>query len=202
MLFSSHISSTKKEEKMQKVFVGKIDGREIKDGSVILIKVPSKKLIETNIQILKHYVRDKKYGAVYVTVNKPFSELIERFKEEKIDTSKIFVIDAVTPRKFVNGNSRAENAVFIGSPKELTNISITTTSKIKELKTAKVLIFDSVSTLLIYNEFDSVRDFIRFISNKMKELNVTFAMICIKDAADEKLVSQLSSFVDEIIDVT
>jgi len=201
MLFSLHISSTKKEEKMQKIFAGKIDGREIKDGSVVLVKVPSKKLIETNVQILKHYVRDKKYSAVYVTVNKPFSELIEKFKEEKIDTDKIFVIDAVTPRKFINGNSRAENAVFIGSPRELTNISITTTSKIKELKTAKVLIFDSVSTLLVYNEFDSVKDFVRFISNKMKELNVTFAMICIKESVDEKFISQLSSFVDEIIEI-
>ncbi|MDD5191565.1 MAG: ATPase domain-containing protein [Candidatus Nanoarchaeia archaeon] len=185
---------------MQKIFTGKIDGEEIGEGDIVLIKVPSKKIVETNTNILKHYVSVKGYNIVYVTVNKPFSELIEGFKKIGIDTGKIFIIDAVTPRRMTNGN-RSGNAVFIGSPKELTNISISTTSTVKELTGAKILIFDSVSTLLFHNDFGTVKDFIRFISNKMKELKVTFAMICIKDMTDEKMISQLSSFADKIIEI-
>lgn len=185
---------------MHKVFEGKIKGDEIKEGSIVLIKVPSDKLAETNVSILKYYISKKNYGVVYITVNKPFSELLEKFEQEGIDTKKIFIIDAVTPRKLANG-TRAENAVFIGSPKELTNISITTTSTIKNLKTAKVLIFDSVSTLLFYNNFETVKDFIHFISDKMKELKITFAMICIKDMTDEAVITQLSSFADDVIEI-
>lgn len=84
---------------------------------------------------------------------------------------------------------------------ELTNISISTTSLISKLDTAKMLIFDSISTLLVYNDFETVKDFIHFISKKMKELKVTFAMICIKDRTDEKVISQLSAFVDEVIEI-
>jgi archaellum biogenesis ATPase FlaH len=94
---------------------------------------------------------------------------------------------------------RGGNAVFIGSPKELTNISITTTSKIKEFKKAKILIFDSISTLLVYNKFEVVKDFIRFISNKMKELKITFVMTCIKEMTDEKTIAELKAFADDII---
>jgi archaellum biogenesis ATPase FlaH len=183
---------------MQKIFTGKINGKEIKHGSSVLIYVPLRKLFEVNTDILKWYVSKKKYGAVYVTVNRPFSDLIERFEKAGIDTSKMFIIDAVSPRK---PNTRTGNAVFIGSPKELTNISITTTSAIKKLKTAKIIIFDSISSLLFYNDFDTVKDFIHFISNKMKELQVTFAMVCVKDMTDEKVISQLSAFVDEIIEI-
>lgn len=179
-----------------KVFKGEIDGKIIGDGDIVLVVVPAKKLIEMNTQLLKHYISKKNYNVVYVTVNKPFSTLIEAFQREKIETSKIFIIDAVSPRPI-----RTENAVFIGSPKELTNISITTTSKIKELKSAKLLIFDSISTLLNYNDIDVVKDFIHFISKEMKNLKVTFVMSCIKEMTDEKTLAELKNFVDGIIEV-
>ena len=181
---------------MGKIFKGEISGKAIKEGQVVLVVVPAKKLIKINTKFLKWYISKKNYGVVYVTVNKPFSTLIEGFQKAKIETSKIFIIDAVSPRM-----GRTENAVFIGSPKELTNISITTTSTIKKIKTAKMLIFDSISTLLVYNKFEVVKDFIHFIANKMKELKVTFVMTCIKEMTDKKTISDLRAFADDIVEV-
>ena len=183
---------------MSTVFKGEIGGKTIKEGNIVLLVVPSEKLIEINTQLLKWYITEKNYGVVYVTVNKPFSELIAGFQKEKIDTSKIFIIDAVTPRSHA---IRAENAVFIGSPKELTNISITTTSTIKKLEIATVLIFDSVSKLLVYNDFGEVKDFIHFISNEMKNLQVTFVMTCVKEMTDESKIAELRAFVDDVVEV-
>jgi len=190
------IYNVKKGERMQKFLKGKIDGKKIKEGNVVLLVTPAEKLIETNTELLKWYISKKKYNVVYVTVNKPFSTLIERFQREKIETSKIFIIDAVSPSTTTTGN-----AIFIGSPKELTNISISTTSTIKKLKTAKILVFDSISTLLVYNKFETVKDFIHFISNKMKALKVTFVMTCIREMTDEKVIAELRAFVDEIIEI-
>jgi archaellum biogenesis ATPase FlaH len=181
---------------MDKIFKGKIGGKAIKEGDVILMVAPAKKLIKINTEILKWYVNKKKYDVVYVTVNKPFSYLVEGFQKAKININKIFIIDAVSPREVRGGN-----AVFIGSPRELTNISITTTSAIKKLKAAKILIFDSISTLLVYNEFKVVKDFIRFISNEMKSLKVTFVMTCIKEMTDKKTIAELRAFVDDIIEI-
>ena len=178
------------------IFKGEIKGKIIKEGNVVLIVVPATKLIKMNTQLLKQYISEKKYPLVYVTVNKPFSTLVEHFQERKIDTSKIFIIDAISPR-----TQRAGNAVFVGNPKGLTNISITTTSTLKKLKTAKVLIFDSISTLLVYNKFEVVKDFIIFITKEMKNLKVTFVMNVIKDKTDKNVLSQLSAFVDEVIDI-
>ena len=185
---------------MKEIFAGKIDGKEIEEGETIMINVPSSKLTDVNSQLIKWYISRKDCNIVYVTVNKPLSDIHAGLIREGIDKSKVFIIDAITPRKFAD-NTRVENAVFIGSPKELTNISISTTSTIKNLKGAKVLIFDSVSTLLAYNDFDTVREFISFISNKMKELKVTFAIICIKDKTDEKIISKLTSFVDKVLNI-
>ncbi len=182
---------------MGDIFKGEIAGKSIKEGNVVLIVTPATKLIEINTQLLKWYISEKNYEVVYVTVNKPFANLIEKFQKAKIETSKIFIIDAVSPREGV----RTGNAVFIGSPKELTNISITTTSAIKKLKTAKVLIFDSISTLLVYNELEIVKEFVHFITNEMKNLKVTFVMSCIKEMTDKKTIEELKSFVDDVINI-
>jgi KaiC/GvpD/RAD55 family RecA-like ATPase len=181
---------------MQKIFEGKVVDEEIKEGSVVLMVIPSQKLIDINTQILKWYISEKKCGVVYVTVNKPFSTLITGFQREKIDTSKIFIIDAVSPRV-----GREENAVFIGSPKELTNISITTASTIKKLKEAKILIFDSISTLLAYNDFETVKKFVCFISNEMKNWKMTFVMTCVKDIMDKDKISELKDFADNVVEI-
>lgn len=171
--------------------------KEIKDGEVILINVSEKKLIETTTQILKDYIMEKGYYVVYVTVNKPFSTLIEIYKREGINTDKIFIVDATTP---YTEPHRIGNGVFVGSPKELTNISISTLSAIKKFELSKILILDSISTMLLYNNFDIVRDFIRFISDKMRELKITFVIMGIKELADEKIVSRIGQFCDKIID--
>lgn len=176
-------------------FKEEIDGK-IEEGGIFLIVASSKRLIGINTEILKMYITKKGYDVVYVTVNKPFSTLVKGFQKEGIDMNKLFFIDAVSPRKFRTGN-----AVFIDSPKELTNISITTTSTIKKIKTAKVLIFDSISTLLVYNKFEVVKDFIRFISNEMKELKITFVMTCIKEMTDKKIIAELRAFVDDVIEI-
>ncbi len=182
---------------MDGTFKGEIAGKSIKEGNTVLVVVPVAKLIEINTNLLKWYISKKNYEVVYVTVNKPFSTLIEGFQKAKIETSKIFIIDAVSPR----GGLRTGNAVFIGSPKELTNISITTTSTIKKLKTAKVLIFDSISTLLVYNKLKIVKEFVHFITNEMKNLKVTFVMSCIKEMTDEKTIGELRAFVDDVIEI-
>ncbi|MFH1326988.1 MAG: ATPase domain-containing protein [archaeon] len=181
---------------MSNIFDEEIAEKTIKEGSTILMIITSQKLIEINTSLLKWAISKKGYNVVYVTVNKPFSTLIEGFQSEKIETDKIFIIDAVSPSK-----SRTANAVFIGSPKELTNISITTTSAVKRLKEAKVLVFDSISTLLVYNKIEVVKKFIRFISKEMKNLKVTFVMSCIKEMTDEKTISELKAFADEVIEI-
>lgn len=172
----------------------------VKEGDIVLLSVPSKKLIEINTKLLKEYITKKNYDVVYVTVNKPFSDLIENFKREKINTNKIFIIDAVTPQELINP-IRTENAVFVGSPKVLTNISITTISAIERIKTAKMLIFDSISTLLIYNDFEIVKEFIHFITTKLKELKITVIMNCIKEMNNKETLAQLNAFADEIINI-
>ena len=173
---------------------------DLKKGEIALIVVSADKYLSTSMEILKHYCNDRKASCVYVTVNRSYDTLIKIFKEKKIDSDKVFVIDAISP---VGAKRKEEeNAIFIGSPKGLTDISISATSAIKNISNGeRLLYFDSLSTLLIYNDVGSVTQFAHFLINKMKEWDISMAIITLEKETDDKLLSQMKQFVDKVIEV-
>ncbi|MDD5133006.1 MAG: ATPase domain-containing protein [Candidatus Nanoarchaeia archaeon] len=174
-----------------------INFSELKKGEIVLLVTSAEKYISTSMQMLKYYCNQKNISAVYVTVNKPYDSLIKILEKYNINTKKIFIIDAITPTSAKN----KENAIFIGNPKELTSISISSTSAIKSIPGEKVFFFDSLSTLLIYNDSGSVTKFAHFLVNKMKSLDVSGVIISLEKEMDPKMLSQLSQFVDKVIEV-
>jgi KaiC/GvpD/RAD55 family RecA-like ATPase len=173
---------------------------ELKEGETILFITSAQKYVSTNLEILKQYINNRKCYCVYITVNKPYAALMKLLQQEKIDTSKCFFIDAITPTSA--GMQRAGNAVFIGNPKGLTNISIAAAGAVKSMpKGHRLLFLDSISTLILYNDTGSVTKFSHFLINKMKEWDCSGAIISLEKETDEKMISQLSQFVDRVVEV-
>jgi KaiC/GvpD/RAD55 family RecA-like ATPase len=175
-----------------------INFSELKKGEIILLVTSAEKYLSTSMQVLKHYCDGKK-SCIYVTVNKPYASLIKILNQHEINTERIFIIDGITPTSA--GNKEKENVIFIGNPRELTSISISTISAIKNLPKEKVLFFDSLSTLLIYNDSGSVTKFAHFLINKMKSLEISGVIISLEKEMDEKMRSQISQFVDKVVEI-
>ena len=64
----------------------------------------------------------------------------------------------------------------------------------------KFLFFDSLNTLLIYNEIQTVIKFIHFLASKMRVWKVKGIIISLEKKADEELINELSQFCDIKID--
>lgn len=169
-----------------------------KTGEIILYLVSSKKYMNTNLSILKELINNKKAYCIYITVNRPYAPLITLLENEKIDTKRMFFIDAVTP----TGNMRAGNVAFVGSPSALTDISLVAESTVKSLpKGGRILFLDSITALSIYNDAGTIIRFSHFLTNKIREWGLSGVVISLKKETDEKLLSQLSQFCDKIIEV-
>lgn len=170
------------------------------NGNILLFLTSAKKYMSSNIDIIKYYVNKEDHFCVYLTVNRPYTSLINIFNKEKINTEKIFIIDGVTP---VNEDlDRSGNVVFIGSPHGLTDMSIAITSALKSLpKNKRMLFLDSVSTLVIYNSLGTITKFTHFLINKMRTWHVKGIIISLEKETDEKLLGQLSQFCDDTIEV-
>jgi hypothetical protein len=170
------------------------------ENKVILLVTSPVNYISDNLNIIKHYTNKKDAFCIYITANRPYTHLINLLKKENINTKQILFIDTITSMGFDDVN-RTENAIFTGSTKALTEISIAATSAItKSTSNNKLLLIDSISTLLTYNNLESVTRFSRFIINKMHDNEINGVIISVDKTTDRALIAQISQFCDKIIE--
>src|SRR3989338_1306549 len=168
--------------------------KELKDY-IALATVPASSYNKTNIEIIKNFISEGIPG-VYITLNKPYSTMLESFKKNKIDTRLIIFVDSVT--KLASSNVKKDkNCLFIGSPERLSDISIAMDQAVRAIPTKeKFVFFDSLSTLLIYNKSDTVARFIHFLATKMRAWKVKGIIISLEKEKNKDLIDKLTQVCD------
>ena len=174
-------------------------GEEVGKISLYVIKADS--YVKVNTDILRRLLNVEKLHGVYITVNRPYHNLVSILKAAKINAENLFVIDAVTIA--TGGRPTPENnCIFLDSPTNLTDITIALRQAMEVLKDKKKFIFfDTLSTLLIYNQSNSVIKFAHFLTGRMREWETTGIIISIEKEMQESMLNQLTQFCDSKVDV-
>jgi hypothetical protein len=90
---------------------------------------------------------------------------------------------------------------FINNPANLTDLGIAVTEILKERSGQKVcILFDSISTLLIYLSSPNISKFIHFVTNKLRLMDISGIFLATEKGLDPMLMNQLTTFVDTVID--
>lgn len=167
---------------------------------VALATVGAKHYQKTNLEIIRHLINNENIPGVYVTLNKPFETMESILEKEKIDTKMIIFIDAVT--KTAGGKiEKTEKCLFIGAPDNLSDISIAMDQAVRALPSKnKFVFFDSLSTLLIYNDISTVARFIHFLAGKMRVWKVKGIIVSLRKEKDKELINELTQFCDVTFD--
>ncbi|MBW2981010.1 hypothetical protein KY360_06360 [Candidatus Woesearchaeota archaeon] len=166
---------------------------------VALATVDAKHYQKTNLGIIKH-LTDNSIPGVYVTLNKPFKTMQGVFKRKEIDDRLVIFIDAVTQ---TSGGEieKTDRCLFIGSPDNLSDISVAMDQAVRALPSKeKFVFFDSLSTLLMYNNVETVSRFVHFLAGKMRVWKVKGIIVSLRKEEDEKLIEALMQFCDVILD--
>jgi KaiC/GvpD/RAD55 family RecA-like ATPase len=167
---------------------------------VAIATVDAKNYQKTNLGIIKHLTEHKNIPGVYVTLNKPFKTMEGVFKKEKIDIRMIIFIDAVT--KTAGGEvEKTDKCLFIGAPDNLSDISIAMDQAVRSLPSKeRFVFFDSLSTLLMYNNVPTVARFIHFLAGKMRAWKVKGIIVSLRKEKDKELIDELMQFCDIALD--
>jgi len=163
---------------------------------VALATIDAKNYHKTNLKIIKHLIDSENIPGVYVTLNKPFENMEGTLKREKIDTKMIIFIDAVT--KTAGGKvEKTDKCLYIGAPDNLSDISIAMDQAVRALPSKnRFVFFDSLSTLLVYNDVSTVARFIHFLAGKMRVWKVKGIIVSLRKEKDQELINELMQFCD------
>ncbi len=165
----------------------------IKGNKILLFVVSNKNYIK-NINEIAYGVSNVSRSIVYVTLNKPYKVLVESFEKKGINAKKMAFIDCASgsiqkPKDY--------DVLFVSSPEALTELSITINETMK--KSTNIIIFDSVSTLLVYKEPSIVVKFIHSMISKIRAADKKCVMISLSEDANKTVLKDIGMFIDKMV---
>jgi hypothetical protein len=171
-----------------------IDKEIAKKGQVKLILLPNEEYQSYLIGVSRALA--SKYKKIsYVCLNKSAEAILSGFEENNINKNRFCFIDCIAKQSHSKVKD-FEGCTFIDSPQALTQLGLATST---ELKKVNCLIFDSLSTMLVYDKGNNVVRFTHAIINKVRETKTHLIFTLIESDKDSALVQDIEMFVDQII---
>lgn len=168
---------------------------------LFLVLSSAEKLKQNNISVIKALI-GKGYRVGVITTNQPSAILKKYYAAEGIEMEKVIFIDAITKYaigRIPEGETRTR---FVNSPSNLTDLGIAITDVLNTASGERYcLLFDSVSTMLIYLPSIHISKFIHFVTSKLRLLDVPGIFLAVEKGIDPLLLTQLTTYVDGVIDM-
>lgn len=166
------------------------------NDQIVLLIIPNELYSEQVTDISKQ-LADNYKNICYVSLNKLYNVLLRSFEDNKIDIDRFFFIDTIT-KTTIPSVAATGQCTYISSPSALTELSINIT---KVLNTGKfdVILFDSLSTLLIYNEGSVITRFMHDLMGKIRIAECKGIFTCLEGDVDTPTIKDLGMFVDKVI---
>jgi len=170
--------------------------KNIPDDAIILTIIPSEHYMDINLFILNHWMTSKPtHKGTYISLNRPFSSLVNTLNTNKIDMQRLFFIDCVTKK-----SRESENCVYLGTEYSLTNLGIALTTLLEKEEFSFVFL-DSLNTLALYNGLESALKFSHFLITKLRDHNKNGIILGIHEDTNIRIVRELSQLCDVVIDL-
>ena len=161
---------------------------------IILVDIGAENHVDVILGVVKTILRQQAAKLIYITVNKPAIAISDTLQDKDIAASDVYFIDCVGV-----GRTRREERTIYVEPTNLTGISLAMNEMMQSIQEEKVILFDSISTLLIYNSGESVAKFSHFIMAKIRNYKVRGVFIVNERDTPPTLYSTLAKFADKVV---
>jgi archaellum biogenesis ATPase FlaH len=119
-------------------------------------------------------------------------------KRAGIPTEGMYFVDAVSSK--VGSMEPDKRAVFVSSPQALTELSIAI-KKCVDTRKLDFVLFDSLSTLLVYEELSSMVKFVHSVISALRVKGKSCVFTLLKEDIKEELVKDLGMFADKVEEI-
>lgn len=155
-----------------------------------------------NIELVKLFIAKPKKIGVYITSNKSASYMVHLLEAQGIDSSNMFFIDTISREEGAE-EINSKNFFYVDSPNELVELSVKLDEVFEQIKDKKevFVIFDSISTLLIYNGKEAVEKFVHSIVGRFQKWKVKGILLMVKSDEHKGVIDSISQFCDKTFDL-
>lgn len=191
----------------------------VEGDSVVLLLTNPVNYQRVVLELMSYTTKKASYG-IYVAINKPFVAM-KNILEKEVDLSRVIFVDAITQTLNGNGNDgsiyvavkqglkkvegahikKLNGCYYVASPENLTDLCEAITNSVHAVPNeSKFIFFDSFSTLLLYNDVNTVARFAHFLTGKIRTWGAKGVLLSLENSSDA-LTAQLSQFCDAVIKI-
>jgi hypothetical protein len=175
--------------------------KNLKENELFLIMSSPGEIRHRNIELIKK-LTDDNYYVLVITTNQLSDILRKNYEKNGIVLENVYIVDAVTKYALGHDPEPVKNCRFVNNPANLTDIGIAVTETLKELQGKKMcVLLDSVNSMLIYLSSQNITKFVHFITNRLRLMNFSGVFLAVEKGLDPEVLLQLTTFVDEVIDM-
>jgi len=162
---------------------------DIPNNYIVLIETSSDRSFELSTAIVK-YLSAKNDKGIIVSVNRPYTNLVDIYKKNNIDVSKMFILDCIS-----------KNVTFLDGVSALTDISLSINEHMNGSKGGQFVFFDSITTMLIHNNPYIFTRFIHNVLTKMRLKGVGGLLISVKGNSNNEIRAEIAQLCDKVIKI-
>ena len=167
----------------------------LSESQIVLLMIPSSEYNELVVQNARQLSMKT---VCYVTLNKTFDSMKEIFKEKKISTENFVFVDAIS-KTIRRMPDQTDGCYFVSAPNSLTELEI---AIIKLQRHGfEYLVFDSLSTMLVYQKNTPVTKFVSALANNARKNGTKAIFYMVKSSDQADISDQVGAFVDKVIDL-
>ncbi|RLG71157.1 MAG: hypothetical protein DRO04_00385 [Candidatus Iainarchaeum archaeon] len=160
-------------------------------GDAVLVTTSSRHYLDVKFFLLRKLLFQYKKG-LYVSLNEPAKSLISELKNQGIKVERLSFVDAVAKEK-----SAFKQKVIFSNIEDLTDLEIDILDAMTEKP--EFLIFDAVTTLLLYHTLGDSGKFIHFLIGKLKEAKIRSYFLNVDDLPQNKITEFITQFCDKLV---
>ncbi|HZX34194.1 MAG TPA: hypothetical protein VFF09_02320 [archaeon] len=172
---------------------------ELKAPYTVLALIDSKQYPEIKEGLMDKFIEEK-HEIIYITVNTVSGKIVSELEARGKNTEKIHFIDLISMNSGAKAAAKAKNVSYLSSPSELTECILLAEKKLHSLKGKDTLVLlDSISTMLVYNEEASIEKFMHILLGKIDSVDSSAVILSTDVKEKEWITRTLGQFVDKTI---
>lgn len=144
-----------------------------------------------------------KENAYLISGNSSPENIIKKTANMGIDLSKVKFVDCYSATLGRGKKESTDNITVVDGPSALNDISLALNEAIRESSEKRMrVVFDTLSTFLLYNSKDSMRKFLNVIEGRLRNAGATTLYLVDEGVHDKQILSLVETGMDETYTMT
>lgn len=171
----------------------------VEDGQIVLLETSAERAVDVGLSAMKTMTQKSKATIIILSANRPCTNLLMLYAKNEIKTDRLLILDCVC--KTPPASAKAFSNIVHLEDVALTSISLAITESIKMIQGKKLVFIDSINTMLIHNQSNTLGQFIHSLLTKMRLLGVGGILLSLEVETDKTIRAEIAQLCDKVIKI-